>query len=130
MCDAPSVVLEPIRRVVRGEQVDEVGVGAVDDKVEAECLQEDLLRGEDLARNLVDFLKCEKKQKKTKGERIPPCTYREKGYMRNTRTGPLSGMSRTSIPFALDWHTLATSLSFLPHSSVFVARNMQAAAIV
>jgi hypothetical protein len=46
------------------------------------------------------------------------------------RTGPLSGISRTSIPFALDWHTLATSLSFRPHSSVFVARNTHAAAMV
>jgi hypothetical protein len=34
------------------------------------------------------------------------------------------------LHFALDWHTLATSLSFLPHSSVFVARNIHAAAMV
>ena len=46
---------------MRVEQVDEVGMRTVDDKVKAKCLQEDLLRGEDLAGNFINFLKRRKK---------------------------------------------------------------------
>ena len=38
VCDAPGVVLKPICHVMRVEQVDEVGMRTVDDKVKAECL--------------------------------------------------------------------------------------------
>jgi hypothetical protein len=41
---------------MRIEQVDEVGMWTVDDKVKAECLQQDLLGGEDLAGNFINFL--------------------------------------------------------------------------
>jgi hypothetical protein len=36
MCDGPSVILKPMRYVMSVQQVDEVGMRAVDDKVEAE----------------------------------------------------------------------------------------------
>ena len=61
MCDTPRVVLKPISHVMRVEQVDEVGMRTVDDKVKAKCLQEDLLRGEDLAGNFINFLKRRRK---------------------------------------------------------------------
>jgi hypothetical protein len=41
---------------MRVEQVDKIGMRTVDDKVKAKCLEEDLLRGEDLAGNFVNFL--------------------------------------------------------------------------
>jgi len=106
---------------MRVEQVDEVCMGAVDDKVEAKCLHKDLLRSEDLARNFLNLLEGE-------GGGVGPTSISQ--VSKGKRTGPLSEMSRTSTPFAFAWHTLATSLSFLPHSSVLVARNMQAAAMV
>jgi hypothetical protein len=119
--DTPSVVLKLISNVVRVEQVDEVGMRTVNDKVKAKGLQKDLFGGENLARDFFDFL----------GERMDCRSHGTKKKENvEKRTGPLSGMSRTSIPFALDWHTLATSRSFLPHSSVFVARNIHAAAMV
>ena len=121
MCDAPSVILELISDVMGSEQVDQVGMGTIDNKVKAKGLKECLFCSENLAGDFFDFLK------RDWGLVVRGWGGEKEG---EGRTGPLSGMSRTSIPFALDWHTLATSLSFLPHSSVFVARNMHAAAIV
>ena len=56
MCDAPGIVLKSMRYVVRLEQVDEIGMRTVDDKVKAQRFYEDLLRVEDLVRDFVDFL--------------------------------------------------------------------------
>jgi len=50
---------------MRVEQVNEVGMWTVDDKVKAECLQEDLLGGEDLAGNFINFLREAKKVKRS-----------------------------------------------------------------
>jgi len=44
------------------------------------------------------------------------------------RTLPSAGMLLTSVLCTFAWHILATSLSFRPHSSVFVAKKMQVAA--
>lgn len=46
----------------------------------------------------------------------------------NTRTLLSSGISAISVLLTLEQNTLETSRSFLPHSSVFVARNMHEAA--
>jgi hypothetical protein len=54
--DAPSVVLKVIPDVMRVEQVDQVGMGAFNDKIKAKCLQKDLFYCENLVRDLVYFL--------------------------------------------------------------------------
>jgi hypothetical protein len=50
-----------MRYVVRLEQVDEIGMRTVDDKVKAQRFYEDLLRVEDLVRDFVDFLEKQNK---------------------------------------------------------------------
>jgi len=55
MCDAPSVVLKPMPYVMGVQQVDEVGMRAVDDKVKAKRFHEDLLGVEYLVRNFINF---------------------------------------------------------------------------
>ena len=57
---------------MRLEQVDEVGMRTVDDKVKAKGLQEDLLRGEDLAGNFINFLERQIKSGN------PSCVLRER----------------------------------------------------
>ena len=56
MRDTPCEILKPIPHVVRVKYIDQVGMWTVDDKVKAEGLEEDLLCGEDLGRDLFNFL--------------------------------------------------------------------------
>jgi len=62
MCDAPSVVLKLMPYVMGVQQVDEVGMRAVDDKVKAKRFHEDLLGVEYLVRNFINFLERSKRK--------------------------------------------------------------------
>lgn len=114
MSQAPCVILNLSACLLCAKKVYQNYVGAGCHEIETKCFKKSFLGEENRCLLLFDLL--------MKPMRI--FEYRREGIL----TTLSAGMCETSVPVILDWHTLATSRNFLPHSSVLVAKNMHAAA--